>query len=103
MRKLSLAGAQINEASLALLAEIVDHSRNLIDLDISWNGLRPGNSLKKFMEALAHNRSIQYLNISWNNLMLPAPIIKEIDPNTKQCPMIIVEPLHENRDLPPDL
>jgi len=42
LRKLSLAGAQINENSLALLAEIVENSRNLIDLDISWNGLRPG-------------------------------------------------------------
>jgi hypothetical protein len=42
LRKLSLEGAQINENSLALLAEIVENSRNLIDLDISWNGLRPG-------------------------------------------------------------
>lgn len=58
LRKLSLAGAQMNELSLGILAEIVQHARNLVDLDISWNGLKPNNNLKKFLEALGHNRTI---------------------------------------------
>jgi hypothetical protein len=52
LRRLSLAGVGLNELGLDLLAEIVDHVRSLIDLDISWNGLRPNNHMKKFFEAL---------------------------------------------------
>jgi len=58
LRKLSLAGAQINDNCLLLIAEIIAHVRGLVDLDISWNGLRPNNNLKKFLEALASNRSL---------------------------------------------
>jgi hypothetical protein len=42
-----------------------------MDLDISWNGLRPNSHLKKFLEALGANRTLQYLNLSWNSLMYP--------------------------------
>jgi hypothetical protein len=80
IRRLALAGVGLNEQGLDLLAEIVDHVRSLIDLDISWNGLRPNNHLKKFLEALGQNRSIQYLNLSWNNLMLP-PSLHNKDPH----------------------
>lgn len=52
LRRLSLAGVGLNELGLDMLAEIVDHVRSLIDLDISWNGLRPNNHMKKFFEAL---------------------------------------------------
>jgi hypothetical protein len=54
-----------------------------MELDISWNGLRPNGTLRKFMEALGGNRTLQYLNLSWNNLMHPplalaaAPALKE--------------------------
>lgn len=72
LRKLSLSRAQMTDNSLVLLANIVAHARNLIDLDISWNGLRPNANLKKFMEVLGGNRSLQYLNMSWNNLMQPS-------------------------------
>ncbi len=54
-----------------MLANMLGHLRNLMDLDISWNGLRPNGNLKKFLEALGHNRSLQYLNLSWNSLMYP--------------------------------
>jgi hypothetical protein len=43
-------------------------SRNLTELDISWNRMRP-NILLDFMDALGENRHIQYLNLSWNNLI----------------------------------
>jgi hypothetical protein len=83
----------MNEVSLGILAEIVQHSRNLVDLDISWNGLKPNNNLKKFLEALGHNRTIQYLNLSWNNLMLPPPIVKEpLPPPNERKPMIVIQP-----------
>ena len=88
LRRLSLAGVGLNELGLDLLAEIVDHVRSLIDLDISWNGLRPNNHMKKFFEALGQNRSIQYLNLSWNNLMLPPAPKKEDQKST--APMINV-------------
>ena len=74
LKKLSLAGAQISEQSLALLANIVAHVRSLQDLDISWNGLRPNANMRKFMDALGHNRSLHYLNLSWNNLMQPSAV-----------------------------
>ena len=58
LRKLSLAGANLNEQSLGLLAGIVTYVRSLIDLDISWNGIRPNANLKKFFDTLGQNRSI---------------------------------------------
>ena len=50
---------------------MLGHLRSLMDLDISWNGLRPNAHLKKFLEALGANRNLQYLNLSWNSLMYP--------------------------------
>jgi hypothetical protein len=43
-------------------------SRNLTEVDISWNRMRP-NILLDFMDALGENRHIQYFNLSWNNLI----------------------------------
>jgi len=58
LKKLSLSGAQINEAGLDLLSGMLAHLRSLMDLDISWNGLRPNSHLKKFLEALGANRTL---------------------------------------------
>jgi hypothetical protein len=80
IRKLSLAGAGVNEQCLLLLANILSHVRSLIDLDISWNGFRPNVNFKKFLDALGTNRSLSYLNLSWNNLMIPIVKEKEAPP-----------------------
>ena len=69
LRKLSLVNAGINdEICLKKLSTVMQGSRNLTELDISWNRMRPG-ILLDFMDALGENRHLQYLNISMNNLI----------------------------------
>ena len=64
-----MVNAGINdEICLRKLAQLMQGSRNLTELDISWNRMRP-NILLDFMDALGENRHIQYLNLSWNNLI----------------------------------
>lgn len=41
IRKLALVKANLNEASIKVLVDYIRYQRFLIDLDISWNGLRP--------------------------------------------------------------
>lgn len=59
-------------------------SRQLVELDISWNRMRPKNTIE-FLDALAENRTLQVLNISWNHLLgsidyaFKNPIRTEID------------------------
>lgn len=68
LRKLSIVNASMNEHNnLALVRDIIEQSKMLIDLDISWNELRPQN-IKGIIEALSKNRTLQYVNLSWNNI-----------------------------------
>ncbi len=69
LRKLSLVNAGINdEICLKKLSQLVQGSRQLTELDISWNRMRP-NILFDFMDSLGDIRHLQYLNLSWNNLI----------------------------------
>ncbi len=69
LRKLSLVNAGINdEICLRKLSQLVQGSRQLTELDISWNRMRP-NILFDFMDSLGEIRHLQYLNLSWNNLI----------------------------------
>eukprot|EP00347_Sterkiella_histriomuscorum_P002614 403367462 len=68
LRKLSLVKASLSDHCISMLCQILQSSRHLIDLDISWNSLRPQN-LKEFWIALGKNRTLEYLNLSWNNLL----------------------------------
>lgn len=64
-------------------------SRNLTELDISWNRMRP-NILLDFMDALGENRHIQYLNLSWNNLIERGEItdpLRSMQEGTEQLSM----------------
>ena len=58
LRKLSLVNAGINdEICLKKLSSVMQGSRNLTELDISWNRMRPG-ILLDFMDALGENRHL---------------------------------------------
>ena len=64
-------------------------SRNLTEVDISWNRMRP-NILLDFMDALGENRHIQYLNLSWNNLIERGEItdpLRSMQEGTEQLSM----------------
>jgi|LauGreDrversion4_2_1035121.scaffolds.fasta_scaffold61146_4 hypothetical protein len=70
VKRLSLVKANIGgEKSIAKLCTLIAGSRHLIELDLSWNGLRP-NNIQPLLECLAENRLIQNLNLSWNNLQI---------------------------------
>lgn len=58
---------QLTEQCLSVLVDILNASKSLCDLDLSWNELRPQN-LKALLVALSSNRTLSYLNLSWNNL-----------------------------------
>ena len=64
-------------------------SRNLTELDISWNRMRP-NILLDFVDALGENRHIQYINLSWNNLIERGEItdpLRSMQEGTEQLSM----------------
>lgn len=55
LKKLSLARTGLNnEKNLELMAEMITNSRYLIELDLSWNGLRPKN-VGSLFNALVEN------------------------------------------------
>jgi hypothetical protein len=87
---LSLVNAGINdEICLRKLAQLMQGSRNLTEVDISWNRMRP-NILLDFMDALGENRHIQYLNLSWNNLIERGEItdpLRSMQEGTEQLSM----------------
>jgi len=57
-----------SDRSIARLSQYIAASRNLLELDLSWNSLRPAN-ISPLLEALAENRVIQHLNLSWNTIL----------------------------------
>ncbi|TNV87178.1 hypothetical protein FGO68_gene2179 [Halteria grandinella] len=69
VKKLSLVDAGLNdEGCLKKLCKLIQSSRQLSELDISWNRIRPRDAVG-LLEVIAENRTLQYLNLSWNNLM----------------------------------
>jgi len=68
LRSLSLVKVSLNEHSIPLLEGLVEKSKRLTNLDISWNSLMP-RVMKKLLEGIAANRRLQYINLAWNNLV----------------------------------
>lgn len=46
---------------------MVSKSRNLIELDISWNNLSP-DLLRSLFAVMSENRKLQSVNVSWNSI-----------------------------------
>lgn len=67
LRRLSLVDANLDEESMKAIVELVARSRCLIELDISWNSLRPVCFAELF-EVLRDNRRLVSLNLSWNQI-----------------------------------
>lgn len=67
LRKLSLVECSLGDFDADNICKIINNSRFLIDLDISWNMLN-NTSMLKICEAVSQNRHLQHLNISWNFL-----------------------------------
>ena len=58
----------INALHLEKIAQIVDESEWLEELDISWNNLVPLH-FKPLLEVLSRNKQLKALNLSWNTLI----------------------------------
>jgi len=72
LKKLSLINANIScsmmgGTAIGSLKSLIENSNHLIELDLSWNELKPAAVLD-LSESLLTNRKIQYLNLSWNSI-----------------------------------
>jgi hypothetical protein len=69
IRKLSLVAMQIDDDLVVnKLTHLVKTQRQLVELDLSSNRMRPA-LLLDFLLALAQNRSLQSIDLSWNHLI----------------------------------
>jgi hypothetical protein len=50
------------------LADMIEDSDRLKELDLSWNIMRP-RSYAKLLTALSKNRQLTYINLSYNTLI----------------------------------
>lgn len=57
----------INDFTLPALEDLIQNSRHLSNLDISWCSLLP-KQMKKLLVVISANRKLQYINLAWNNL-----------------------------------
>ena len=82
LKKLSLINANISDCkpyrehndtkgtgmtAIGSLKSLIENSNHLIELDLSWNELKP-DAVLDLSESLLNNRKIQYLNLSWNSI-----------------------------------
>lgn len=64
---------------MEMLCEIIQRAKNLVELDISWNELRPCDMFE-LIETLGKNRKLTNINLGWNGLIAsPNPIAEEKD------------------------
>ena len=68
LKKLGLVATHLIEDSFVILCKYLEQSSNLIEIDISWNKLKPVSFIK-FLALLAENNKLQYLNLSFNQLL----------------------------------
>ena len=59
---------QLNRISMSNIAEFLDKSHFLEDLNLSWNNLRP-KDFEELFPVLSHNRSLRTLNLSCNMII----------------------------------
>ena len=76
LAKLSLVRANLSDVSFSRLCYYVGNNRNLKELDISFNDLRP-KRMKEFVDMLALDRKLVSVNMSWNSLMDRMPSTKK--------------------------
>ena len=57
LRKLSLVKCEINKTLFEGVLDLIENSYNIIDLDISWNKLRPLD-MRKLFKTLSTNRQL---------------------------------------------
>jgi Ran GTPase-activating protein (RanGAP) involved in mRNA processing and transport len=73
IKVLALVNAKIPEHSIAKLAEMMEESDRLRELDLSWNIMRP-KSYARLLTALGENRKLTSVNLSYNTLIDQAEI-----------------------------
>ncbi len=71
LRSLYLITMQLTKPSLDLIAQLVEDSDNLEDLDVSWNNFLPGDFTNLF-NALSKDKEIRTLNLSCNMIIQKA-------------------------------
>lgn len=67
IRSLSLVNVNVNQTNFRELGKMIKNSRHLIELDISWNGMRC-HQMYELIDVIVENRSLQHLNLSYNNI-----------------------------------
>ena len=67
IRKVALADAGLTESNFGHILTLVRESRDLVELDISWNSLSPA-IMSRFFEVLSKNRRLENLNLSGNHI-----------------------------------
>lgn len=65
LKKLGLVDFSLTEASFETFCNLVENAPYLIEVDVSWNQLKP-HSFSKLLSTLAINNKLMYLNLSWN-------------------------------------
>jgi hypothetical protein len=68
IKVLALVNAKIPEHSMTNLAELIEESDRLRELDLSWNVMRP-KSYARLLTGLAENRYLTSVNLSYNTLV----------------------------------
>ena len=58
------------------LAQLVEESKHLRELDVSWNLLKP-QSYINLINSLGENRQLLSLNLSWNTIVESREIFPE--------------------------
>lgn len=67
IRCLSLVNVNLNQSNYKELINFIRGSKQLQQLDVSWNGMRC-HQMYELIDCIVDNRSLQDLNLSYNNL-----------------------------------
>ncbi|CDW72588.1 UNKNOWN [Stylonychia lemnae] len=90
LKRLSLVKANLSDYCIGLLSQVLTSSRHLIDLDISWNGLRSQN-LREFWTALSkfikYNKNLLHLDLS--HTRLESETVREIGTNLRKAKSLL--------------
>ena len=68
LRALSLVKMKVFKPALQVIAQMIDESEHLEDVDLSWNDLLPSDFACLF-PVLARNTTLRYLNLSCNMII----------------------------------
>ena len=69
---------QVSKQCLDLIAQFMENSENLEDLDLSWNNLLP-TDFSKIFNAISSNITLRTLNLSGNMILEKATQNNKID------------------------